>query len=257
MDKLKRVWLTPVVLLIGALFWEMAVMVFQIESWILPPPSAVILEFGHRWEHLFDQGLTTLRIALLGMIIGVILGGFFASLFHLIPPIKKVFYPFLLLSQNIPMVALAPLLVVWFGLGDFPKLLVVILVCFFPVTVSTLDGLAQTDPMLLTYFRMSGATRWQQFSKCEWPSALPAFFSGFKLSATYSVMGAVIAEWLGAEKGLGKMMIIASKSYATERLFVAILLVVALSLSLFFLISMLERIFLRKYEGRNNETKAI
>lgn len=254
MNWLKRFWLTPIVLLIGLFLWEMAVIFFQVESWILPSPSAIVREFGQSMEHLEEQVFATLRIAFLGLVTGMIVGVCFASLFHLIPPIKKAFYPFILLSQNIPMIALAPLLVVWFGLGDFPKLLVVAIVCFFPITVSTLDGLAQTDPMLLTYFRMSGASRWQCFIKCEWPSALPAFFSGLKLSATYSVMGAVIAEWLGAERGLGKMMVIASKSYATERLFVAILLVVGLSLSLFSVITVLEKTLWRKYEGSKNET---
>jgi len=252
---LQRFWITPVVLILGVLVWELAVAFFHIEAWILPSPSAIVLELSQSLEHLQEHVLTTLRIALMGMAMGVTIGVCFASMFHLLPPVKKAFYPLILLSQNIPMIALAPLLVVWFGFGDFPKLLVVAIICFFPVTISTLDGLAQTDSMLLTYFRMSGASRWQQFIKCEWPSALPSFFSGFKLSATYSVMGAVIAEWLGAEKGLGKMMIIASKSYATERLFVAILLVVGLSLGLFLLITILEKGLLRKYEGRVNETQ--
>lgn len=252
---LQRFWPTVFVFLFAIFFWEIVVKIFAIESWFLPSPSAIAFELGESFEHLQEQVFSTLRIALIGLAMGIVMGILFSTLFHLVPIVKKAFYPFILLSQNIPMIALAPLLVVWFGFGDVPKLIVVAIVCFFPITVSTLDGFAQTDPLLKIYFRMSGATRWQSFIKCEWLSALPSFFSGLKLSATYSVMGAVIAEWLGAEKGLGKMMTLASKAYATERLFVAILLVVVLSLILFLLITIIEKITLRKREGRINEAR--
>lgn len=251
---LQRFWPTLFIFLLAILFWEAAVKWFQIESWILPSPSAVVLELGNRFSDLQMHIFSTLRIGLIGLFFGVIIGILFASLFHLIPVLRRAFYPFILLSQNIPMIALAPLLVVWFGFGDFPKLIVVVLICFFPITVATLDGFAQTDPLLQIYMKISGATRWQRFIKCEWPSALPSFFSGLKLSATYSIMGAVIAEWLGAEKGLGKMMTLASKAYATERLFVAILMVVILSLAMFLVITFVEKIVLAKREGRNEET---
>lgn len=244
------------IVLIAAFFlWELVVVFFAIESWFLPSPTAIARELGQSLEHLQEQVFSTLRIALSGLAVGGVMGLLIASLFHLVPILRKAFYPLVLLSQNIPMIALAPLLVVWFGFGDFPKVFVVTIVCFFPITVATLDGFAQTDPLLKTYFKMSGANRWQLFVKCEWFSALPSFFSGLKLSATYSVMGAVIAEWLGAEKGLGKMMTTASQAYATERLFVAILTVVLLSLSLFVLITLIEKITLGKREGRINEAK--
>lgn len=227
------------VLFVG--FWEFIVWIYAPPTWMLPAPSSILMEMKEAGSSLQGHLWATLRIALWGLAWGVFVGVLIASVLHLIPWLRRAVYPFILLSQNIPMIALAPLLVVWFGFGDFPKLLVVILVCFFPITVATLDGFAQTDRTLTIYMKMSGATRLKRFFRLEWPSTLPSFFSGLKLSATYSVMGAVIAEWLGAEKGIGKMMTLASKSYETERVFVAILLVVGLSLLLFTLISWCER----------------
>lgn len=238
--------------------WELGVWIYAPPTWMLPAPSAILTEMIEAGSTIYPHVWATLRIALWGLIWGVVVGVLMASILHLLPWFRRAVYPLILLSQNIPMIALAPLLVVWFGFGDFPKLLVVILVCFFPVTVATLDGFAQTDRTLTIYMKMSGASRLKRFFRLEWPSALPSFFSGFKLSATYSVMGAVIAEWLGAEKGIGKMMTLASKSYETERVFVAILLVVGLSLLLFALISWFEKRMVRwkkEAEGENNETQ--
>jgi ABC-type nitrate/sulfonate/bicarbonate transport system permease component len=237
----------PALLFAGLLLilWQQAVQFYAIPDWILPTPLAIGRELLDSFARLQADLQATLRIALLGLAWGVGIGVLLAVLLHLFPWGKRVVYPFLLLSQNIPLIALAPLLIVWFGFGDLPKLLVVMLVCFFPVTVATLDGFTQTDRTLKMYLQMSGASRWFTFRKLEWPSALPSFFSGLKLAATYSVMGAVIAEWLGAEAGIGKVMTISAKAYQTERLFVAILLVVALSLLLFALVTLLENRIIR------------
>lgn len=197
----------------------------------------LISSFPSVQEDLFHTGW----IALVGLFIGLVVGVGSASALHLFPFSRKVFYPYIVFSQNIPIIALAPLLIIWFGFGVESKLIVVSLVCFFPIAVATLDGFSQADETLSTYMEMEGASRWEVFRHVGCPSALPSFFSGLKLSATYSVMGAVIAEWLGSEKGLGVMMTLASHSFRTDRVFVAIFFIMLLSTILFVVISMIER----------------
>lgn len=240
------------VMLLG--MWEFSVRIYRIPEWILPAPLVIVRELSDNIIRLQADLLATLRIALFGLFIGVLVGLFFAAFLHLFPLFKRIIYPLILLSQNIPMIALAPLLVVWFGFGDLPKLLVVALVCFFPVTIATLDGFRRLDPALDMYMKMSGATRLQRFVKLECPSALPSFFSGLKLSATYSVMGAVIAEWLGSEEGIGKMMTVAQKAYQTDRVFVAIVLVVGSSLLFFAFIAWLEKMIVHWHSHNEGES---
>jgi ABC-type nitrate/sulfonate/bicarbonate transport system permease component len=241
----KNVW-PPLIFTVALLaLWEGGVRFFHIERWMLPAPTDIVSEFLRISAQLQADEMATTWVAVVGGFLGVLIGVLFATLLHLFPLLKKILYPLLVLSQNIPMIALAPLLVLWFGFGDTPKLLVVALICFFPVTVATLGGLEQADPTLITFMNMAGASRWNLFIKLEWPAALPAFFSGLKVSATYSVMGAVIAEWLGAKNGLGLMMTLASSSFRTDRVFVAIGLIVLLSLLLFFLISLIEAFTIR------------
>jgi ABC-type nitrate/sulfonate/bicarbonate transport system permease component len=235
------------------ILWEAAVFLLRIDPWILPAPSAIASEFWRILPRLGPEVAATGGIALEGLAAGAGVGLLAAFVLHLSPAVKRMIYPLLVLSQNIPMIALAPLLVIWFGFGDGPKILVVALVCFFPVTVATLDGFRQADPVLRTWFHMSGASRLQLLFKLEWPSALPSFFSGLKLAATYSVMGAVIAEWLGAKNGLGVMMQLASSSFRTDRVFVAIGLIVAMSLVLFAAIAAAEKMTVRWNKPRGGD----
>jgi ABC-type nitrate/sulfonate/bicarbonate transport system permease component len=221
--------------------WEGLVYLFQIEKWVLPGPTLIIKELLLSFPSIQGDLLHTGWIAMAGLFIGLVIGVGSASVLHLVPLSRKIFYPYIVFSQNIPIIALAPLLIIWFGFGTESKLIVVSLVCFFPIAVATLDGFSQADETLSTYLKMEGASRWDVFRHLECPSALPSFFSGLKLSATYSVMGAVIAEWLGSEKGLGVMMTLASHSFRTDRVFVAIFLIILLSTALFVLISVIER----------------
>ncbi|WP_108670469.1 ABC transporter permease [Peribacillus acanthi] len=223
------------------LVWEVAVKVFSIEAWLLPSPTAVFKEgflaFGGLQGHLW----ATVRLAVLGLAIGSLLGWGMAVILHLFPLVKETVYPLLILSQNVPIIVLAPLLVIWFGFGLLPKLIVIALVCFFPVVVASLDGFRQTPYEWKHYFEMMGATKKQQFWKLELPNSLPFIFSGLKISATYSVMGAVISEWLGAKTGIGVYMTLASSSFRTDRVFVAIFIIMSLSLLFFAVITFMER----------------
>ncbi|WP_245596712.1 ABC transporter permease [Shimazuella kribbensis] len=182
----------------------------------------------------------TFIIAGLGFLFSILVGVGVAVLLYFSPWLKKMVTPLLLFSQNIPIIVLAPLLVIWFGFGVTAKLFVVVLVCFFPITISLLDAFEQVNHNLLRYMEMSGATKWEKFRYLVFPSAIPVLFSSCKLSATYSVMGAVVAEWLGTEHGIGMVMTQSASSFRTDRVFVAILTIVCLSACFYICIRVLE-----------------
>ncbi|SHM38501.1 ABC transporter permease [Gracilibacillus kekensis] len=225
--------------------WEITSRLLQIPTWILPAPTTIVQEAFTSWHNYNHHILSTITLTGSGFAIGVSVGLLIAILLHLVPRIREALYPLLILSQNIPIIVLAPLLVIWFGFGITPKLLIITLVCFFPIAVATIDGLKQTNPELIHYMKMAGATNRQIFTKLELPHAIPQLFSGLKISATYSVMGAVISEWLGANQGIGVYMTLASSSFRTDRVFVAIFFIMILCLIFFSLIITAERLILK------------
>lgn len=233
------------VLLLLFVFWELIVKLASIEEWLLPAPTTIFAEMFQGWSHFLPDIFSTVKIALSGFILGALIGLTAAILLYLIPFLRDSFYPLLILSQNVPIIVLAPLLVIWFGFGLLPKLIVISLVCFFPITVAALDGFRQTPAELRHYMMMAGASKRQLFWKLEFPFALPSIFSGLKISATYSVMGAVISEWLGAKEGIGVYMTLASSSFRTDKVFVAIFTIMLLSLIFFWVIVLLERRVIR------------
>ncbi len=252
MNKLLKFWRPILVLLLLFGLWEAAVRFFQIEDWLLPSPSAILAEATASWDTFFVHFVATTKLSVVGFLIGSAVGLLIAVTLHRIAFFRESIYPLLILSQNIPTIVLAPLLVVWFGFGIMPKLIVITLVCFFPITVACLDGFRQTSPELKHFMQMSGSTKRQMFWKLEWPYALPSIFSGLKISATYSVMGAVISEWLGSKEGIGVYMTMASRSFRTDRVFVAIFAIMALSLLFFIVIKLLEKWCIR---GQSKEEK--
>ena len=241
----KSVWPPLVAVILFIAIWQGAVSLFHIEKWMLPAPSDIAREAASQADRLGMHASATIQLTLIGFVAGTAVGLFIAMVLHLIPFLKSALYPLLILSQNIPTIALAPLLLIWFGFGLLPKLITIILVCFFPVAVAAMDGLTRTDAAMMNYMRMAGANRRHIFWKLELPHALPSIFSGVKIAATYSVMGAIIAEWIGADKGIGYYMMLQKSAYRTDRLFVAIMIIVALSLLLFLLIALLEKLLVR------------
>jgi ABC-type nitrate/sulfonate/bicarbonate transport system permease component len=253
-----RLWKkgAPFFLLFSLLvIWELALKVIKIEPWLLPAPSAIMKEGMASFQSLSEHVVSTVQLSIIGFLIGTFIGFLIASLLHLFPGAKDAVYPLLILSQNVPIIVLAPLLVIWFGFGMLPKLIVIILVCFFPVAVSSMDGFRQTPYELKHYFRMMGASKGQLFWKLELPHSLPYIFSGLKISATYSVMGAVISEWLGAKSGVGVYMTLASSSFRTDRVFVSIFIIMILSLLFFAAITLAERFFVawKRKEDKSDE----
>lgn len=246
---MKKVWrlgwrpVAAILILIG--LWQLATQIFSIETWLLPAPTDIVLEGIGVFPGFLTHLLATTQLSITGFLIGTVVGLLSATLLHLSPRIRETFYPFLILSQNLPVIVLAPLLVIWFGFGALPKLIVITIGCFFPIAVSALGGFQQTNRELIYYMKMMGASKVQLFWKLELPHALPQIFSGLKIAGTYSVMAAVIAEWLGAQEGIGVFMTLASSSYQTPRVFVAIIVVMLLSLTVIGLITLLERRLIR------------
>ena len=234
-------WQPILVILLFLVIWQLSIKFFKIEAWLLPGPIAILKEGIQSYDSLVPHVLSTVQLTILGFLVGTFLGLVIATVLHLIPGFKEAFYPLLILSQNVPIIVLAPLLIIWFGFGVLPKLMIISLVCFFPVTVSALDGFRQTPTELINYMKMAGATKSQLFWKIECPYSLPSIFSGLKISATYSVMGAVISEWLGAKTGIGVFMTLASSSFRTDRVFVSIFIIMFLSMFFFGVIVLLER----------------
>lgn len=242
---MKNIWPPIVAVLLFIIVWQLATDFFQIEKWILPSPTDIMKEARTGAFGLWQHTQATLELMLIGFGIGTAFGLLVAFLLDYVPFLKASVYPLIILSQNIPSIALAPLLMIWFGFGILPKIIIITLVCFFPVTVAALDGLHRTDPVMLNYMKMIGASKADIFRKLKIPFALPTIFSGIKIAATYSVMGAVVAEWIGANKGIGYYLLLQKSSFRTDRIFVGICIIVLISLAMFALISLLEKWMIR------------
>lgn len=223
-----------------ALLWEAAVRFGLIRAHILPSPSKILAALGPNLPIMGPHIAATLKAALAGFLIAMALAVALAVVMDLLPSVRKTVYPLLLISQTVPLIALAPLFAIWFGLGLLPKVVIVVLVCFFPMVVALYDGIAAVDPDLLDLMRTMNATRRQCYAHVKLPAAMPGFFSGLRIAATYSIMGAVIGEWMGGSAGLGIFMMRARSSFSLTALFDAILVIVVLSLILFFGIDRLQ-----------------
>lgn len=246
MKKLYRKFRKPLLFFFGVfVFWEISVRFFRIPDWLLPGPVQIFREAVVSFSIYAGHIPPTVGLAIFGLLIGSSFGIFTAIVLQRLPALKEMVYPLIIISQNIPIIVLAPLLVIWFGFGMLPKMIIITLVCFFPVTISLLSGFLQSDRELRHYMLMAGASDKQIFWKLVWPGALPALFSGLKISATYSVLGAVISEWLGAKKGIGVFMTLSSSAFRTDRVFIAIFIIVMFSLLLFFVIQLLEKLLIR------------
>jgi ABC-type nitrate/sulfonate/bicarbonate transport system permease component len=229
--------------------WELYVRAGQMSAQVLPAPTTIVQALIDNWGVIYDNTIQTLLETVLGMGIAIVLGLLLAIMLDISGWLRRAIYPLLVTSQTIPIIALAPLLLIWIGYDMRPKLIVVALYCFFPIAIACADGLASAEPELLNLLRSMRASRWQILWLVRLPGAMPAFFSGLRIAATYSVIGAIFGEYVGAEKGLGIYMQRAANSFATVQVFAAILVTAVLSLLLFGLVSVIERIALPWYHG--------
>jgi putative hydroxymethylpyrimidine transport system permease protein len=226
--------------------WELIADALSIEPFLVPAPSDVAQSLWEDRSLLADNAWVTLQEVLLGFAISIVAGVGFAVALHLSDPLRRALYPLLIASQTIPIVAVAPILIIWLGFGIGPKLAIIALICFFPVTVNTLDGLRSVDPDLPKVMRTLEATRGQTLWRVELPSALPFLLSGAKIAAAVAVIGAVFGEWVGASSdtgGLGHLILVAQGQILTARVFAAVVVLSAIALVLFGLLALLERRF--------------
>lgn len=238
----------PTVVIVGAIAaWQLIVVASGLPPFILPSPAGVVQAGVETWHVLGPAIITTMFETLLGLSIAVVLGVAFAGAMDLVPLIKRAVYPLLVASQTVQILAVAPLLVIWFGFGLTPNVIVVVLFTFFPMTVSTVDGLNSTDPDYIGLLRSMRASRRQIWRTVRLPAALPSFFSGLRLSVTYSVVAATIGEWVGGSGGLGLYMLRSKNALETDQVFVAMLITTLLSIGLFLLVYAAERLALPWY----------
>lgn len=251
---MKLRWLAyygPALVLAAALLaiWELAVRADLTLAQFLPSPAAIAAALVNNWDIIYDNAIPTLTETVLGLLISTALGLALAVLLDLSVWTRRAVYPLLIVSQTIPIVALAPLMLIWFGFTIMPKIIVVLLYCFFPIAVATADGLSSAEPDLLKLLKSMGASRWQVLWLVRLPGALPAFFSGLRIAATYSVTGAIAGEFVGAEKGLGIYMVTSTYSKALPVVFASIVITALLSLALFALVNLIERLALPWYHA--------
>ncbi|MBR4879903.1 MAG: ABC transporter permease [Clostridia bacterium] len=223
------------------ILWQTVCVLGIIPSFMLPSPAEIVTAFVTELPVLLTNSSITLQEAFIGMLCGVLIGFVSAVLMDSSEVLYKAFYPLLIITQTIPTVAIAPLLVLWFGYEMAPKVILIIISTFFPVTVGLLDGFRSADHDAIGLLRSMGATRVQIFRYIKLPSALPQLFSGLKIAATYSVVGAVISEWLGGFGGLGVYMTRVRKAYAFDKMFAVIFLISAISLALMALVGFAEK----------------
>jgi ABC-type nitrate/sulfonate/bicarbonate transport system permease component len=237
-----QAWLPPV-LLIGftLLSWQIAVDRGGVPEFVLPSPITII-EAGWKTRGLLAGHIgVTLLETVIGLLIALISGVILAAIMDFSSLLRRALYPILVASQTVQILAIAPLLIIWFGFGLLPKVIIVVLICFFPLAVSMADGLASADPDHVSLLASMGATRLQIWWLVRLPSALPSFFSGLKVAVTYSVVGATIGEWVGGSAGLGLYMLRSKNAFAIDQVFVAMLITSLLSIGLFVIVALVER----------------
>jgi len=232
----------PFLFVIGLIvLWELVVRGFDIKPYLIPEPLAVVRQMVNEWPRLLRESLVTTYATLGGFALSIAFGIPVAMLIAYSRTVEGYVYPLLVFSQSIPKIAIAPLLVVWFGFGLFPKIITAFLLGFFPVVVSTVMGFKSVEPEMLDLVRSMRASAWQTFAKISLPSALPSIFSGLKVSITLAVVGAVVGEFVGANSGIGYVLQIANGNFDLPLMFAALVVLSAIGVVLFILVDLVER----------------
>ena len=221
--------------------WEVGVRLDDTPRWFLPRPTDVLSELVRSRQLIWGHTWTTLQEMVIGLTLAIVLGVALAVAIAASRTVERALYPLLIASQAVPIIALAPILLIWFGYGLTPKVIVVVLTCFFPIVISMVGGLRAADVDAIALLRSMGASRWQVIRLVRVPSALPSLFSGLRIAAAWSVIGAIVGEWVGASSGLGYLMTRSASQFQTPRLYAAVAVAAALGMSLFALVALFER----------------
>lgn len=241
-------WL-PALLVIAGLIgaWQIAASsgaladLLNLESFLVPSPAEIAEALWQSRSLLAENAWVTMREMLFGLALAVLAGVALAVAMHLSLGLRRALYPLVVASQTIPIIVIAPILVVWFGYGIGPKLWIIALICFFPITVNTLDGLGSVDPEATKMMRTLHASRGQILWRLEAPASLPGFFTGTKVAVAIAAIGAVFAEWAGSNSGLGHLILVDNGQLETARVFAAVLVLAAITIALYGLLALAER----------------
>jgi len=226
-----KIWSCSAIVVI-LIVWQAVCSLGWIDSFMLPSPIQVVQAFIKEFPTLMEHSLVTLAEAFWGLTLGITLGFIMAVLMDQFEAVYKAFYPLIVLTQTVPTVAIAPLLVLWFGYEMTPKVILIVITTFFPIAVGLLNGFRSADKDSIHLLRAMGAGRWQIFRYIKLPGAMSQFFAGLRISASYAVVGAVISEWLGGFSGLGVYMTRVKQAFAFDKMFAVIFLISIISLLL-------------------------
>jgi NitT/TauT family transport system permease protein len=232
------------VLICVFLLWEVAVRAFDVPIYLIPRVSSIFVRLIADWQPLLHHSIDTVNAILVGFLLSIVVSIPLAALLSQLRWFEKAVYPLLVASQTVPKVAIAPLLVVWFGFGVLPKILIVFLICFFPIVVDTMTGLRSVSREVIWLSRSMGASHWKTFSRIRVPAALPHIFSGLKIASTLAVVGAVVGEFVGSDSGLGYQLIVANGTMDVEISFAVIILLSVIGIVLFGIVGLFERLLL-------------
>lgn len=226
----KKIWVPTVVFIIILGIWEMAVRITDIPLYILPAPSKILSALISERNMLFMHGMVTLKETVIGLAIATVFGVILAIIMDKFELFRTATYPILVVSQTVPVIVLAPILIIYLGFGMAPKILIVILMCFFPIVISFADGMKQVDVNQVNLARLFGAGSLKIYSMVKIPAAASSLFSGLKVAATYSITGAVVGEWLSSNSGLGYYMLRVKNGFMLDKVFACVVVIVLLSL---------------------------
>ncbi len=246
-DRALRLWPAAAVIVALLAAWQLAAAsgtlagALGLDSFLVPSPAEIGDSLWSDRSLLADNAWVTFQEVLAGFATALVLGVTTAVLLHLSPLLRRISYPLVIASQTIPVIVIAPILVVWFGFGIGPKVAIIALICFFPITVNTLDGLATVPAAQRKLMRSLGAGRIRVLTALEAPTALPFALSGAKIAAAVAVIGAVFGEWAGADDGLGHLMLVDNAKLEVARLFAAMVWLSAMAIALFACLTLLER----------------
>ncbi|WP_454856442.1 ABC transporter permease [Rhizobium binxianense] len=226
------------------IFWEIAVRLMHVPVYILPSPSRIGQEFAVYWPRLLVNSGYTMIEVLSGFVLSIVVGVPLAVFVTYSRIAERAIYPLIVATQSIPKVAVAPLLLAWFGYGMTPKVVIVMLLSFFPIVINSVVGMKSASAEMIYLAQSMGATPWQAFWKFRLPQALPNIFAGLKLATVLSVIGAMVGEFIGADKGLGYVILVAGSTFDIARQFAAIIAISAIGMIFFAVIERVERIAL-------------
>ena len=235
--------------------WEVLADLLKIEPFLIPAPTDIADSLWQDRSLLADNAWVTLREVVGGFFVALVAGTLCAAVLHLSPLLRRAAYPLVVASQTIPIIVIAPIFVIWFGFGTGPILAVIALICFFPITVNTLDGLAKVDPEQRKLMRTLGARRLQTFTRLEAPTALPYLLSGAKIAVAVAVIGAVFGEWSGSSSGLGHLILTANSQLLVPLVFAATVVLSVMAIILFALLALFERRFAWWGEPRSRPSR--